>query len=280
MIQLIKKGLYSSVQDLGRASMQPMGVPQSGAMDLEAAMIANRVLGNQDSDAVLEITQLGPELLFKEATYIAFSGGAIEVFLDDVPQEHRTIISVQKEQRLHFGKIQQGCRVYMAVLGGIQTELVLNSRSFYKPITPKNTLELGVELPFKTGLSIPSSKPYKAPNVFTGILEAFPGPEYDLLKRQHQYQIETILFKVGHLNNRMAYQLEPSIAEHKINQITVPVLPGTVQLTPQGTLIVLMRDGQTTGGYPRVLQLCRESVNHLAQLTTANEFKFKIITKF
>lgn len=280
MIKVLKKGLYTSIQDLGRPHLQPMGVPQAGAMDREAAWIANRVLGNQDRDAVLEITLLGPVLEFNEPTWIALSGGDFDFFIDDQPQAYRVPIRISKGQKLSWGKINSGSRVYLAVKGGLLSEEILGSRSYCPSITSQLTLQEGMEIPYTPSTEIPISKPYPSSKKWDGTLEAYAGPEFNLLKHQQHYQIESFEFTVSHLNNRMAYQIDPKIASHSLDQITVPVLAGTVQLTPQGTLIILMRDGQTTGGYPRVLQLTKKSVNHLAQLTTANRFKFKIITKF
>jgi allophanate hydrolase subunit 2 len=108
----------------------------------------------------------------------------------------------------------------------------------------------------------------------------YTGPEYESLTDQQKQQIQKMEFSISHLNDRMAYQLDPPIEEHSIDQLTVPVLAGSVQLTPKGSLIVLMRDGQTTGGYPRVLQLSEGSINRLAQMTTASKFKFRFLTKF
>ena len=96
-------------------------------------------------------------------------------------------------------------------------------------------------------------------------LEVSKGPEYDLLDSVSQQNITKQLFTISSLNNRMAYQLEEKIV-HRLPEIwTSPVLPGTVQLTPIGTLIILMRDAQVTDGYPRVLQLSNSALNIVAQ---------------
>ena len=137
-------------------------------------------------------------------------------------------------------------------------------------------------------MELPYSKNYKTSEVyaipkikvFDGTLKVYHGPEYHQLSIEQQEQLHQTEFEVSHLNDRMAYQLQPTIEEHQISQITVPVLPGSIQLTPNGSLIILMRDGQTTGGYPRVLQLSEHSINQLAQMATASSFKFKFLTKF
>ena len=101
-------------------------------------------------------------------------------------------------------------------------------------------------------------------------------PEFDRLSEKQKQQIENGEFKVSKNNNRMAYQLEPMVENDLEPILSAPVLPGTVQLTPNGNLIVLTRDCQTTGGYPRVLQLMESAINMLAQKTTGNTLKFRL----
>ena len=107
-------------------------------------------------------------------------------------------------------------------------------------------------------------------------LEAFRGPEFDQLSATQQEQLTHTIFTVSKNNNRMAYQLEPLLKNTLQPIITAPVLPGTVQLTPKGNLIVLMRDCQTTGGYPRVLQLTAASINKLAQKSIGKPLKIRL----
>ena len=99
---------------------------------------------------------------------------------------------------------------------------------------------------------------------------------FDRLSEKQKLQLENGEFKVSKYNNRMAYQLEPMVENDLEPILSAPVLPGTVQLTPNGNLIVLTRDCQTTGGYPRVLQLMESAINMLAQKTTGNTLKFRL----
>lgn len=280
MIEVIKTGMYTSVQDLGRDSYSSMGVPRGGAMDQNAFKIANIILGNHPNDAALEITMMGPVLKFHKDTFIATSGAKFELFLDDQPVANGEAIVVKANQVLRYGKRIDGIRAYLAISGGIQSECILGSRSYLKNITSKVRLEKGMELPYLEDLKKPEVFAIPKPKKFNRYLDVYQGPEYHLLTHQQKEQIQKIEFKVSHLNDRMAYQLEPNLNQHQISQITVPVLPGSVQLTPIGSLIVLMRDGQTTGGYPRVLQVTEESIDLLAQMATSSTFKFRFLTKF
>ena len=105
----------------------------------------------------------------------------------------------------------------------------------------------------------------------------YKGPEFDALNEDQKSKVLDAFFTISNTINRMAIQLEEKIANTLPSIITSPVLPGTIQLTPSGKLIVLMRDCQTTGGYPRVLQLSENSINHIAQKRMKEKCGFKLI---
>jgi allophanate hydrolase subunit 2 len=114
------------------------------------------------------------------------------------------------------------------------------------------------------------------PHFESVILECFKGPEFDLLNEHQQKKIQTQLFTISKDNNRMGYKLNEILANNLPQILTSAVLPGTLQLTPSGKLIVLMRDCQVTGGYPRILQLNEASIHKLAQKTTNNRLRFEL----
>lgn len=278
-MKVLKQGLYTSVQDLGRTAHAKWGVPQSGCMDRNSARIANRLLGNHDTDAVLECTMMGPEVEFGAPTFIAVSGAQFELYLNGELIEMNKAHRVAKGDQLVFGKLKQGLRGYLAVAGGFQTEKVLGSRSYYFPLTSGGRVVQGQSIPYKERSRITGLKDLKASEctpLETNTIEARRGPEFDWLSEAQKKALETTDFKVSNRNNRMAYQLEPNIGELHKNRITCPVVPGTVQLTPEGSLFVLMRDGQTTGGYPRVLQLFDSSLDALAQMRTGSSFTVRL----
>ena len=108
-------------------------------------------------------------------------------------------------------------------------------------------------------------------------IEVYTGPEYNLLNALPKEQFSKTLFTISKENSRMGYRLQEHIENDLGSLLTSAVLPGTVQLTPSGKLIILMRDCQITGGYPRILQLTESSINNLAQKTTGDTFTFKIV---
>ena len=108
-------------------------------------------------------------------------------------------------------------------------------------------------------------------------LIAHPAPEFDMLTDRQKQQLFENVFHLAKEHDRMACQLEEAIEGHAINQITSATLPGTVQLTPAGKLMVLMRDGQTTGGYPRILQLDEASMDRMAQKRHGDAVTFLLV---
>lgn len=279
MIKVIKAGLYTSIQDLGRSSLQPIGVPMGGAMDRESAKNANALLENTPEAAVLEITMTGPVLAFTENAWVAFSGAIFPIYIDQNKAAYNTPIWIKAGQELRFGRLEKGVRLYMAIKGGFLSDLLLGSRSMQTHLSPIIKLEKGMELQHTSGekdqaiiLEKKSNTPLGAKKIL-----AFQGPEFKYLNPEQQESLNQQTFKVSNLNNRMAYQLLPSLSAFEKNQLTGPVLPGTVQITPSGNVMVLMREAQTTGGYPRILQLTQESINALAQLKTGDSFRIKIL---
>lgn len=267
MIEVLKAGLYTAVQDLGRFGYRNMGVPLSGAMDEGAALRANLLLGNSKNDAVLEITMAGPTLKFQQNTTIALAGAPFEVLLNGAEIETIQPISIHKNDVLKVGISRKGMRCYLAVAGGLQTPLVLNSRSFYATITQETRLKKGDVLPIK-GIVKPAITEYasrKPHTIDTKILEVYAGPEFKVLPELQQKALVTTDFEISAQSNRMAYVLESEVSFSAKEILTAPVQPGVVQLTPSGKLLILMRDAQVTGGYARIFQLTAESINILSQ---------------
>src|SRR5690349_7244522 len=128
-LQIVKPGLLTTVQDLGRYGHQAAGVPVGGPMDTFSHRVANQLVGNDPGAATLEVTLLGPEMICDADTTMAIAGAQFEVTCEDRPVNIGASFQVSRGQRIKFGRIVQGARAYVAVAGGIQTEPVLGSRS-------------------------------------------------------------------------------------------------------------------------------------------------------
>lgn len=280
MIRVLKPGLHTSVQDLGRFGYRKYGVPMSGTMDSVSSGLANGLLNNNLDDAVLEITLSGPKLEFTASTNLVITGAEMSPTLNTIDISNYKVYKVQAGDILSFGKLVKGTRCYLAVQGGFQTSKVLKSRSFYRGITDQELLLKNDEIPFKT---------YKSETLFkkgilnnkkkfyeTELIQVTKGPEFELFSSKEQEDILRQTHTVSNRINRMGYRLKEQIVPHNIAIITSPVLPGTVQIVPSGQLIVLMKDAQTTGGYPRIFQLTDKSIAILAQKKEGDQFQLAL----
>ncbi len=279
MLKVIKNGFFTTVQDNGRYGLRNKGVPVSGAMDLVASSRANQLLENDMDAAVLEVTMTGPSLVFTEDTFICLAGAEFDVKLNELGISNDKVYGVRSGDVLSFGKLKKGLRSYLAVKNGFNTELILGSRSFYTPITATAVIQRNVTIPYESCSHFkPKIAEVKVDSILNeSCIEVHKGPEYELLSKK---QLELIFFNnftIAKENNRMAYQLQETIDTHTISMITSATLPGTVQLTPKGKLIILMRDGQTTGGYPRIMQLSAAAISVLAQKKFGDVISFKLL---
>ena len=277
---MLTSGFYTSIQDLGRTGYGSIGVPISGAMDVYSAKLANRILGNEDTDAVLEITLGNCRLQFEIPTIICISGADFYAKINNKTIHINTAIKIRKDEVLTFSTPVYGVRTYLAVKGGFKTEMVLGSRSFFEGITEKNILKKNDELPISK-INLEKTTSFSSVKVnsahFSTIeINAYAAPEYEWLNNQQKEKLQITLFTISNENNRMGYRLKELIPNTLKSMLTSAVLPGTVQLTPSGKLIILMRDCQVTGGYPRVLQLTDDAINKLAQKTTNDTFQFQL----
>ena len=281
MVKVIKPGFYTTVQDMGRFGYQDYGVPISGVMDKYSAQFANALLNNDNTEAVLEITMSGPELQFDCCTSICISGADMSPKLNRTDIKLNTVIPIKPKDILSFGKLKEGFRSYLAVAGGFQSEAILKSRSMFKNITSKVKIEYNDSFMIKDSIPIETDKhaslKFNSSILTSNVIEVFKGPEYYLLTFEQQKQLQNQEFTISNLYDRMAYQLKELLSNNLKSIITSPVLPGTVQLTPSGNIIVLMRDCQTTGGYPRIFQLKENSINVLAQKYQGNTIRFRLL---
>lgn len=280
MIKVLQAGFYSTIQDGGRFGYEEYGVPVSGALDQYSAQLANMLLANEEKDAVMEITMSGPQLEFQVSTFICVTGALMQPRLNEVSLKQNRTVACEPGDRLTFGRVVSGFRAYLAVAGGFQTEEVMNSRSMFSPVTSNRTVRKGDLLPIASdvwprGRQNATVKPIQNFEQQLAI-DVAPGPEFGLLTEDQRARLFAKEFTISKNNNRMAYQLEEQFPNALPPIITSLVLPGTVQLTPSGNLILLLRDCQTTGGYPRILQLQDAAMNSLAQKYTGQPIRFKL----
>lgn len=277
---IIKTGPGTSIQDLGRLGMAKFGVPVSGAMDLRSVHWINHVLQNDIDAAVLEISQPGFSIRFNSPTAIAFAGAIAEVSLNGVKIPKPAFIAIRTGDRLEIGAFSLGARLYLGIRQGFQTNIILGSRSFYKGVTEVSQLSNGAELTYSytTPVAATYAKALWAPDWYTTeTLIVYPGPDFPLLGAELRQRLTHERFRISTLANRMGMQLSELIENNLPELPTNPVFPGMIQLTPGGKLIILLKDAQVTGGYPRVLLLEEESQWIIAQKKPGDSIRFQLL---
>ena len=277
MIKFISKGLYTTIQDDGRFGYRNIGVPSSGYMDRESAQTANLIIDNPVNNPVIEATLIGPTIKFEKSTFICITGSDFNPMLNESRISLYTPVKVNKGDILKINNSSFGSRCYISIKGGIKVDKVLGSKSYYPQISDSSIIEKGDEFKFETNNSEPNYKLINQKFELNKNLKVFKGPEFNSLNKGSINKIIDQEFSIG-INNRMAYNLKEKIQAGTTSIISSPVIPGTVQLTPSGQMIILHRDCQTTGGYARILQLDEKSLNNLAQLRIGDKIKFEIVT--
>ncbi|MCY4560797.1 MAG: biotin-dependent carboxyltransferase family protein [Flavobacteriaceae bacterium] len=279
MIEIVNPGIYTSVQDGGRIGFYSSGVPISGFMDQQSAQLTNLILNNPPNTALLESTSLGPVIKFHETTHICFGGAMVSPRLNDrIEVPLYKPIEVKKGDLLSVGYNLIGNYSYLAIAGGIQSQIFLDSMSMSRRVTSSFRLTKNQRFTighssfeYFTGTEIKSDNGILLENS----IQVYEGPEYKHLTKNQIIELFNKTFKVLNSSNRIAYLLDEKLKNKLSPILSNPVLSGTVQLTPGGELIVLMRDCQTSGGYPRILQLTQEAINILAQKQPNSKIKFK-----
>jgi len=281
MLKVLKAGLRTTIQDNGRFGYKHFGVPSSGCLDQYSANLANMLLGNPNNSAVLEATIMGPTLEFSSVTQLCICGADMSPKLNNNPITNNHVFNIKAGDVLNFGHLNYGARVYIAIKDGFQTQVVMDSRSYYQNITLQEQIEKGDLIDYSETKT--QRKAERAPvkidkNHFESIeIKCLVGPEFSLLSSVQKKRLLEQEFSLSKEYSRMGFQLNELLNNELPSILSSAVLPGTVQLTSSGKLIVLMRDCQTTGGYPRVLQLTEHAINRLAQKKTNDKIQFKLI---
>ena len=276
MIKVIQPGLFTTIQDGGRHGFRNIGIPTSGFMDQESAWAANELVNNNKDESLLEITLTGPTLIFNCNCVISITGGDFNPLINNLPVKMYQSINVSSGDILKLNNTINGARSYIAISGGLNVKSLFGSKSFFSNISDSYHLKKGDEIKVSKTSENKILKWDKLKFNLNRFMKVFKGPEYELLSINSKKKLFKNEFTIN-TNNRMAYNLEEKLQVDIKTIISSPVLPGSVQLTPSGKIIILHRDCQTTGGYPRILQLDTNSLNNLSQLKSNDKIKFSPI---
>ena len=299
-----KSGLLTTIQDLGRKGFRRFGINPNGAMDLRAARLINILLRNDETEAVLEIHFPAPEILFEKSAFIALGGADFDAKLGVENIENWRIYFAVEGSILKFGRKNSGNRAYLSVGGGFQTEKWLGSCSTNllakvggfqgKSLQAGDRIEFNPErkaqqakLQAKNADSIKKFKfPYRISNDLISLYSSSPvirvvaGAEFERLTALSELNFLKQEFTVTRQSNRMGFRLrgEPLYLLSEKELISTAVNFGTVQLLPDGQMIILMADSQTTGGYPRIAHVVSLDLPVLAQLGANDKVGFEMIS--
>ena len=277
-----KSGILTTVQDLGRTGARRFGINPSGVMDTAAARIANTLLGNDEGAAVLETHFPAVELEFDGNTAFAISGADLGAKLAGEPIQNWTAAEATKGDVLSFSKRHSGSRAYIAVRDGISAEEWLGSRS--------TNLAIGASrLAAGNRIECASGKPTARLSAGMSLLprySRFPtvrviaGPEFEFLTATSERSFLSGGFTLTNDCDRMGYRLsgKPLHMLHSREMVSAGVSFGTIQLLPDGQLIVLMADHQTSGGYPRIGNVISVDLPLLAQLGPHDGVSFQLVS--
>ena len=278
-ITVLRAGMLTTVQDLGRRGHRAAGVPLGGAMDAMALRVVNLLVGNAEDAAALEFTLTGPELVFTADTTIAMGGGDFGA----VPRWQP--VRVRAGERVKFGAARTGCRGYLAVAGGLDVPVVLGGRGTY----------LRAALGGLEGRALRDGDELRAAAVSRQMVDRWhldermlpaysAAPTVRIVPGAQAGEFDGALttagFKVTSKSDRMGVRLiGPEMARRDARElVSATVVPGTVQVPPDGQPIVLMADAQTIGGYPQIAHVISVDLPLVAQLKPGDTLRFREVT--
>jgi biotin-dependent carboxylase-like uncharacterized protein len=287
VVEVLDGGFFTTVQDLGRYGYQRYGVPVAGALDQFALRVANVLVSNQEGDAGLEITLVGPRLRFLADTVIAITGAGLDPRLDDAPVAMWQAITMPQGGTLSFGSAQDGMRAYLAVAGGIDVPQVLGSRSTYtrsrlgglegRALAPGDRLAaLGEEPAARVeGRKLPREQipSYGQSHVLRVVL----GPQDDAFSQEGLRTFLSAAYTVTPQSDRIGYRHEGPPIQHKEGaDIVSDGIPfGAVQVTGDGMPILLLADRGTTGGYTKIATVISVDLGTVAQASPGDTMSFR-----
>jgi len=296
-IRIIKQGIADSIQDAGISGYQHLGINPAGVMDVVAASVANLLVGNDLKEAVMELHFPASILLFDEQAVIALCGADLGAMINDIPIPLNTPVVIEKNCVLQFTKLNRGARCYLAVkygfsitqwMGSCSTSIKAKAGGFEGRYLMKHD-----EIHFRvidnyTGILQNKDAfifPWKADTtkLYTpgNIIRIITGDEFERLNDQSKKIFVSSPFAITTQSDRMGYRMkgEPLQLQQQQQIISTAVNRGTIQLLPDGQLILLMADHQTTGGYPRIGHIIRADLPKLAQMKPNQLLRFQIIAQ-
>ena len=290
IIHVLRPGLFTTVQDLGRRRFRRFGVSVSGAMDRWARTVGNRLLGNRDDAAGLEVTLQGPELLFERTAWIAITGADLSPTHEGRALPMWTVVEIPAGTRVQFGARKSGARTYVAVAGGIEGSRILGSHSTHvrsglggvegRALKKWDQLAIATPPPRTArlvGHALPTSRRPEYSAALT--LRIVPGPQTDRFTERSLASLVENAYRITPESDRMGYRLTGQALRHRMGAdiLSDAVTCGALQVPPDGQPILLMADCQTTGGYAKPAVVISVDLPSAAQLLPGDTIHFRYI---
>lgn len=289
LIKIIRGGMLTTVQDMGRYGYQRYGVTVSGAIDSWSLKVANILIGNEENCAGLEITMLGPQIEFCRDTCFSICGGDLSPLLDGEKLPMWEGVRVRKGQMLSFGGRISGCRSYLAVSGGIDVPEVMGSRSTFL----RGSIGGHEGRPLKEGDVLCGGEAKGAAGLMRlrpGYRPAFGGSQRELRvimgPQEHHFTEEALklflsgIYTVTINSDRMGIRLDGDILQHKhgADILSEAVSSGSIQVPAHGRPIILLGESQTTGGYAKIAAVITADLSYVAQCIPGDKVFFSPVT--
>jgi biotin-dependent carboxylase-like uncharacterized protein len=282
MIEVVRPGLLDLVMDLGRPGFRAQGVPEGGAADAPALVLANRLVGNPDRAAGFELLLRGPILRFPRGGRVALAGADMAARLAGNPVPAGRTLDMPPGGELQLGLAENGLRGYLAVAGGIDAPPVMGSRSTFLPAGfggwQGRALRAGDVLPL--GRAGASAKGILSVAGTKGVLRILPGPQLAGFADAALKALTANEFRVSADANRLGLRLSGHRLEYADGGwlASQAVLPGAIQVPPDGQPIILGWDGPVTGGYPVIAGIIAADLPRLAQFRPGDDLRFSFVT--
>lgn len=286
VLTIVRPGMLTTVQDLGRWGHQSQGVPVAGPMDAYSHRLANRLAGNDAYAAALEITLIGPELEADVEVVCAVAGAPFQLSLNGMPVAMSVPFVVPAGGRLKFGNRLAGARATLAVRGGVDVPAVLGSRatSIISRMGPfgGRALVAGDVLPIGRAVAQPqgSGAPLRIPHGGARV-RVLMGPHDAMFTAEARQTLSSSRYVITPQSNRMGYRLEGQplthVAAADILSDATPI--GSLQVPASGQPILLMADRQTTGGYPKIATVITADLPLAGQLAPGDWIEFVPVSR-
>ncbi|WP_433473406.1 biotin-dependent carboxyltransferase family protein [Spirillospora sp. CA-142024] len=282
MIEVVRPGPLATVQDLGRPGHAHLGVPRSGAADERALRLANRLVGNPEGVAGVELTFGGATLRFHEPAWIAVAGALAPLSVDGRAYGTHAPCYVAAGGVVDVGTPRSGLRTYLAVRGGVTVDAVLGSRStdLLSGLGPA-PLAAGDRLPVGSAEGLEEINVDIAPTSpmpETPVLRIVAGPRDDWFTDEAMATLTSARYEVSTDSNRVGVRLDgPPLARAREGELgSEGMVTGSLQVPPSGLPIIFLADHPTTGGYPVVAVLDPTAVADAAQLRPGQMLRFRL----